>query len=129
MPVATIEVRRHYSADEEARIIDAVHAALVEGLKIPEWDRTVRLIVHEPHRFSVQPGKGDRFTLISVDMFSGRSLGAKKSLYQAIVKNLGAFGIPTDHVKVLLREVPPQNWGIRGGVPASEVDIGFEIKV
>jgi phenylpyruvate tautomerase PptA (4-oxalocrotonate tautomerase family) len=129
VPVATIEIRRRYSPDEETRIIDAVHAALVEALKIPEWDRTVRLIAHEPHRFSVPPGKSDRFTLIGIDMFSGRSLKAKKSLYQAIVRNLGALGIPADHVKVLLREVPRENWGIRGGVPASEVDLGFDIEV
>lgn len=71
----------------------------------------------------------DRFTLVSIDMFAGRTLGAKKSLYQAIVRNLAAFGIPADHVKVLLREIPAENWGIRGGIPASEIELGFDIKV
>jgi phenylpyruvate tautomerase PptA (4-oxalocrotonate tautomerase family) len=51
----------------------------------------------------------------------------KKALYRAIVKNLRVLGIPADQVKVLLREAPRENWGIRGGVPASEADIGFEI--
>lgn len=129
MPIATIEVRRGYSPDEEVAIIDAVHAALMEGLKIPEWDRTIRLIAHEPHRFAVEPGKSDRFTLVSIDMFSGRSLQAKKALYRALVRDLGVLGIPADQVKVLLREAPLENWGIRGGVPASEVDIGFQINV
>ena len=35
MPNATIEVRRRYTRAEEAGIIDAVHAAMMEGLKIP----------------------------------------------------------------------------------------------
>jgi hypothetical protein len=35
MPNAAIEVRRQYSRDEEVAIIDAVHAAMIEGLKIP----------------------------------------------------------------------------------------------
>ncbi len=101
----------------------------MEGLKTPEWDRTIRLFVHEPHRFAIPPGKDERYTLVTVDLFSGRSLDAKKALYRALVKNLGACGIPADHVKILLRESPPENWGIRGGVPASEVDLGFRIDV
>src|SRR5215831_4170139 len=105
MPVATIEVRRRYTREQEIAIIDAVHAAMVEGLKIPEWDKTLRLVVHEPHRFTTQPGKDERFTLISIDLFEGRSLAAKRALYAAIVRNLAAFDIPADHVKVLLREI------------------------
>jgi hypothetical protein len=99
------------------------------GLKIPEWDKTVRLIVHEPHRFPPTPGRDERYTLISIDLFTGRFLDAKKSLYKAIVKNLAPFGIPGDHIKVLLREIPVENWGIHGGLPASEVELGFEVNV
>jgi phenylpyruvate tautomerase PptA (4-oxalocrotonate tautomerase family) len=128
MPIATIEIRRKCSAAEEAAIVDAVHAALVAALKVPPEDRTVRLVVHEPHRFAVDPDKGDRFTLVSIDLFAGRSLQAKRALYAALADNLGALGIPADHVKVLLREVTRENWGIRG-IPASEVDLGFEINV
>ena len=126
MPNATIEVRRRYTPEEEAAFIDAVHAAMMEGLKIPEGDKTVRLVVHEPHRF---PHESEWYTLVDIDLFSGRSFGAKKALYEAIVRNLGPFGIPGDQIKILLRESPAENWGIRGGVPASEVDLGFEVNV
>ncbi|MXY43080.1 MAG: tautomerase family protein [Dehalococcoidia bacterium] len=129
MPNATIEVRRHYTPTEESAIIDAVHAAMMQGLKIPEWDKTVRLIVHETHRFPEISDKGERYTLIEIDLISGRSLEAKKALYQAIVKNLKPFGIPGDQIKILLRESPAENWGIKGGVPASEVDLGFDVNV
>ena len=129
MPNVTIEVRRQYAPDEETQIIAAVHAALMEGLKTPEWDRTIRLITHEPHRFAVPPGCGDRYTLVDIDLFTGRSLEAKRELYKALVRNLGTLGIPPDHIKVLLRESSVENWGIRGGVPASEVDLGFKINI
>ena len=129
MPNVTIEVRKRYTQQQEASIIDAVHAALMEGIRTPEWDRTIRLVVHEPHRFACPPNKDERYTLVDVDLFSGRSLEAKKALYRAIVTKLGNFGIPPDHIKVLLRESPPENWGIRGGVPASEVDLGFKVDV
>ena len=126
MPNATIEVRRQYTRAEEAGIVDAVHAAMIEGLRIPEADKTVRLVVHEPHRF---PHDSERYTLVDIDLFSGRSLGAKRALYSAIVRNLEPFDIPGDQIKILLRESPAENWGIRGGVPASEVDLGFEVNV
>ena len=128
MPAATIEVRRRYTTEQEIAIIDAVHAAMVEGLKVPEWDKTLRLVVHEPHRFTSDPRKDERFMLISIDLFEGRSLAAKRALYAAIVRNLAAFDIPVDHVKVLLREIPTEDWGLRGK-PASEIELEFEIKV
>ena len=129
MPNATIEIRKRYTPEVEQGIIDAVHAAMVNGLKIPESDKTIRLVVHEPHRFPGPPGKDDRYTLVDIDLIAGRSLEAKKALYRAIVANLEPFGIPGDHIKILLRESPLENWGVRGGVPASEVDLGFEVEV
>lgn len=62
-------------------------------------------------------------------MFAGRSMDAKRSLYKAVVRNLVALGVPADDIKITLIEVPPENWGIRGGHPASEVALGFEIEV
>jgi len=42
---------------------------------------------------------------------------------------LAALGVPTNEIKIVLIEVPPQNWGVRGGLPASEVDLGFKVDV
>jgi len=128
MPNTTIETRAGWITDASA-VIEAVQSALRDALRLPEWDRTLRLMEHAPDHFAVPPGRGPRYTLIEVTMFSGRSLAAKRALYQAIVRNLGALGVPADDIKITLIEVPPENWGIRGGQPASEVDLGFEIKV
>jgi phenylpyruvate tautomerase PptA (4-oxalocrotonate tautomerase family) len=128
MPIVTIELRKSHAPDQETEIIDAVHAAMMEGLKIPSWDKNIRLLVHEPHRFAAPPGKDERYTLISIDLFAGRSLNAKKAFYRALAANLQPLGIPPDHVKVVLREASRENWGI-GGVPASEIDLGFEVNV
>ena len=58
-----------------------------------------------------------------------RSLDAKRNLYMAIVKNLEPFGIPKNHVKILLREIPKENWGIRGGQAGCDVELGFKVDV
>jgi phenylpyruvate tautomerase PptA (4-oxalocrotonate tautomerase family) len=39
------------------------------------------------------------------------------------------MSIPRDHVKILLREIPPENWGIRGGRAACDVELGFKVDV
>src|SRR5258708_36264732 len=111
MPSVLIEVRRQYTVEEEERLMEAVHAALREAFQIPAWDRNVRLVVHQPHRFACPPDRDapERVTHISIDAFAGRSLEAKRNLYHAIVRNLEPFGIPRNRVKILLREIPKDN--------------------
>jgi 5-carboxymethyl-2-hydroxymuconate isomerase len=131
MPSVLIEVRKSYSREQEISLIEAVHAALREAFKIAPGDRNVRLVVHEPHRFACPPAreKPEAYIHISIDAFAGRSIEAKRNLYRAIVTNLEPFGIPKDHVKILLREIPRENWGIRGGQAACDVDLGFKVDV
>ena len=128
MPNTLIATRSGWIGDPVA-VIDAVQSALREALKIPEGDRTLRLIEHPASHFAVPPGRGEKYTLVEVTMFSGRSLAAKRALYQAIVRNLAAFDVPPLDIKIVLIETPPENWGLRGGMPASEIDLGFKIDV
>ena len=128
MPNTLIATRAGWITDHGA-VIDAVQSALREALKIPERDRTLRLIEHPASHFAVPPGRGEKFTLVEVTMFSGRSMSAKRALYHAIVRNLVAFDVAPSDIKITLIETPPENWGIRGGTPASEIDLGFKIDV
>ncbi|MDH2400143.1 tautomerase family protein [Bradyrhizobium sp. SSUT18] len=64
---------------------------------------------------------------IEVVMFSGRSLEAKRALYKALVTNLSVLGVPATEIKIVLLEVPAENWGLRGGCPASEIDLGLKV--
>lgn len=125
MPSTLIEVRRPYAPDEEARVIESVQRALIEGFKIPDDDRCVRLVSHEPHRFICPQGKiqPSSYTVVTVCAFAGRSLDAERNLYRAIVRNLSDQGIPSDHVKILLVEIPRENWGLAGGQVGSEITV------
>lgn len=131
MPSILIDVRNEYSHEQEVALMEAVHSALREAFKIPEWDRNMRLVVHAPHRFACLPDreKPELYTHISIDCFAGRSVEAKRNLYQAIVRNLEALGIPKNHVSIVLHETSKENWGIRGGQAACDVDIGLKIEV
>lgn len=132
MPSVLIEVRKQYNKEQEVALMDAVHSALIEAFKILPSDKNVRLIMHEPHRFACPPDreKPELYTHISIDCFAGRSLEAKRNLYKTIVSKLeNQFGIPKNHVKIMLREIPRENWGIRGGQAACDIDLGFKIDV
>lgn len=129
MPIARIEVRKDWPAETQQQLIEALHTAMVEALKIPERDRQIRLVAHRPEHFAVPPGASDNYTLVELSMFPGRSLEAKRNLYQGIVKRFGEIGIEPKDIFIALNEVPRENWGIRGGVPASEVELGFKVDV
>jgi len=131
MPAAMIEVRRTYSTEQEVALIAAVHGAMREALRLLPTDRTVRLVVHEPHRFAAPTDLAypEQYTLVSIDLFAGRSLDAKRALYRAIVAAVAPLEIRADHVKIVLRETARENWGVRGGQAASDVDLGFKIEI
>jgi len=129
MPLAKIEVRRNRPASEVTALIEAVYQAQREALKVPEGDRQIRYVEHKPEHFEVPPGKTENFTLVEITLFPGRSLEAKRRLYQSIVRRFGELGISQMDIFIVLNEPPLDNWGIRGGIPASEVDIGFKIDV
>ncbi len=129
MPLARIETRKQWLPEQVQAIIEAVYQAQREALQVPEHDRQIRFIEHRPEHFHVPPGKSENYTLIEITLFAGRSIEAKRTLYQSIVKKLGVVGIAADDIFIVLHEVPLDNWGIRGGIPASEVDLGFNIKI
>ncbi len=129
MPLVKIEVRKTWQPEQVRAMIEAVYQAQLDALKLPEHDRQIRFIEHGPEHFHIPPGKSENYTLIEIALFAGRSLEAKRALYQAIVRNLGVLGIASDDIFIVLHEVPLDNWGVRGGVPASEVDLGFRIDV
>ena len=118
-----------WAKGHEASVLEAVQNALLSALKIPDYDRYIVLELYEPVRRIVPSGRSERYTRIEVILFSGRSLDAKKSLYQAVVANLHELGVPASEIKIVLIEAPPEDWGLRGGQPASEIDLGFRIDV
>lgn len=131
MPAILIETRKQYTKKKEIQLIDAVHSALQVSFKILPTDKVVRLVVHEAHRFATPLNleKPDYFTYISIDAFSGRSIEAKRMLYREIVKNLKSFGIPNDHVLIVLKEGSAENFGVQEGKAASDVYLGFKVNV
>jgi len=130
MPLVKIEILKGKSKEYKKAIMDGVHSALVEAFKIPANDRNQQLYELDAENFEFPDNKSDQFTSIELVVFRGRSVDAKKNLYSAIVNNLkNNPGINGNDILIVINEPPMENWGIRGGLPASEVDFGFKIDV
>ena len=123
MPLVKMEMRkRHLTREEKKALFAAVHDALVATFKIAEHDRTQRLIEHDDGHFEIPPGHSDHYLVVEIDVFPGRSLETKRALYADIVARLEPIGIPPNDVLIVLRELPRENWGLRGGKAASDLD-------
>jgi 4-oxalocrotonate tautomerase family enzyme len=130
MPLVRIEMIEGKSPGFKRAVLDGVHRALVDAFAIPEGDRLQRL--HELNRdcFELSDNKTEDFVLVELTVFKGRTAEAKKKLYRAIVDNLQASpGIRPSDVLIVIHEPPLENWGVTGGKPASEVNLGFNINV
>jgi phenylpyruvate tautomerase PptA (4-oxalocrotonate tautomerase family) len=113
----------------EMKLIDAVQSALVSVFKIPEKDRDVVLDLYDETRRIVSADRSERYTRIEIVGIAARSLGAKRRLFSAIADNLEIAGVPRLETRIFLIEPPAQSWGIKGGLLASEADVGFKVDV
>ncbi len=129
MPIVTITAFAGRSAKEKKALFDAVHNALRHAFKIPENDRTQRLIELPKENFEIQEGRTEKFVFVEIEAFAGRSVGAKRILYKAVADEFVALGMSDNDFMVLLKDHPLENWGIRGGQAACDVDLGFTVNV
>jgi len=130
MPLVKISLRKGRSQGYKRALLDGIHSALVGAFKIPDSDRNQQLYELDADHFEIASTKSDQFVVIEIIVFPGRSFDARKKLYAAIVQNLEKSpGIPGNDIVIVLHEPPLENWGIHGGRPASEVDVGFKIDV
>jgi len=130
MALALIEIVEGRSADEKRGIVEAVRAALSDEPQAPEDDLTVRLAEYPREQFSRSyPDRhSEHYTLISVTMFADArctpapSLRRRRPAAQAVWRSARRWVIT-------LLELPMENWGVNGGTPASEIDVGFKVDI
>ncbi len=129
MPVVKISMIEGRTQEEKHAIMNAVHSALIKSFKIPEYEKNIRIEEYKMENYILPPGKSEKYTMVEITAFAGRSMDAKRLLYKSIVDNLKALGIDAMDIFIIVYEEPLENWGIRCGIPACDLDLGFNIKV
>lgn len=115
MPLVRIEIIKGKTKDYKKKVLDAVHEALVNAIQIEEWDRFQRLIEIEDEFFERSESKTDKFTMIEITMFQGRTKEQKAGIYEEITKELyEKLEIQPTDVFIVLNDPPNENWGLAG---------------
>lgn len=127
MPLIKVHMRDTKTKEHKKAVLDGIHSALVSAFKIPEKDRTQLLTEYDAEHFD---GRDENYTIVEIMAFEGRSKDAKRQLYKEIVENVcNTTKLQPTDIFIIVNDIPKDNWGIRGGQMASEVNIGFKIDV
>jgi phenylpyruvate tautomerase PptA (4-oxalocrotonate tautomerase family) len=121
MPLVTLTVRKHKSAEFKSAVLDAVHAALVSS-GVPAADRFQRVLELEEADFrfdadypDLRSRRDKDFALIEILWSVGRSVKVKKKLLAELMATLAAVGMNPENVMVVFKETTWENWAFGGG--------------
>lgn len=127
MPIVKIDMIQGRTSDFKRAFMDSVHEAMIETLKLPADDRNIRVTEYAADCFDAKPPYE---YFIEIMLFTGRTKETKSQLFQSIVKRLNdKLGIDPQTVFMVLNEQPLENWGVRGGISAADIQFGFKINV
>jgi hypothetical protein len=129
MPVTLVSILAGRTASEKRALMEAVQGAITATLMLPPQDRNLRLCVHGADEWLLPEGKSDKYVLVEIALFTGRTPETKGALYAAIVAALEPLGVPRGDVFIRVIDQPRENFGIRGGQRADLVDLGYQVKV
>ena len=115
----------------KALLSDTIHACIVEALKFPPDKRAHRFFPMDPADFYIPGGQGrtDRYIIIEISMFEGRTTETKKQLIRLLFERIEReVGIHPADVEITITETPRHNWGFRG-LPGDEVGLNYTVQV
>ena len=115
MPLVKIEIIEGKSREYKSQLLDGIHKALVDSLQIEDGDRFQRLYELPAENFERNESKTDKFTMIELTIFPGRTKEQKAAAYEAIVKELhDRLQIDATDIFIVINEPVIENWGLAG---------------
>ncbi|GAA4073032.1 tautomerase family protein [Streptomyces shaanxiensis] len=131
MPLVRIDLVKGRSDAQVRAVADAVHAAVVEVLAVPERDRFQIVTEHEAGRvIALDAGlgfeRGEDIVMIQIFTQTGRSTAVKQQLYAAVTASLANVGVAGENVFIGYVENTPADWSFGfGRAQYIEGDLGI----
>ncbi len=121
-------VREHLDP-VKARMSDAIHSCVVDALSFPQDKRAHRFFPLDREDFYYPAGRTERYTILEISMFEGRSVEAKKHLIRLLFERMQAeLGLDPADLEITITETPKHNWGFRGQ-PGDEIGLNYKVEV
>ena len=107
--------REHVLRPLRTHLSDTLHAAAVEVLGLPATKRFHRFFPMSAEDFPTPEGRSERYTIVEVLMFTGRTVATKKAFYRRLYRDFEEhLGIQAIDLEIAIVETPRHDWGIRG---------------
>ena len=114
---------------QRGKLSDTVHSCLVDAFALPKDKRFHRFFPLAAEDFVFPAGRSERYTILEIFMFEGRSDEAKKRLIRLLFERFTAeLGYDVNDLELTLFETPRANWGIRG-LPGDELELSYKVEV
>jgi len=113
----------------KANLSNVIHSCVVDALQFPADKRAHRFFPLDASNFFYPAGRTERYTIIEISMFEGRSIETKKRLIWLLFERIQAeFAISPQDVEITITETPKHNWGFRGS-PGDEIALNYNVEV
>ena len=107
---------------------DIIHRCMMFALDFPEHKRVQRFIGLEADDYYYPTDRTKSYTIIEINMMSGRSVEAKKLLIRMLFDEIyKQLKIKPSDIEITIKEQPPHCWGFRG-MTGDEANFNYNIK-
>ncbi|MFT5594778.1 MAG: hypothetical protein ACI8SR_003172 [Oceanicoccus sp.] len=114
----------------KAKLSDVMHGCMQSVLGMPEDKRAHRFIPLDKEDFYYPGGRSDAYTVIEINMMSGRKPDTQKALIKALFKELEAqLSLSPIDVEITIKEQAPYQWGFRGITGDEVSDLKYKVNV
>jgi hypothetical protein len=111
------------------QLSDVIHGCVMEALQYPADKRAHRFFPLDRSDFFYPAGRTDRYTIIELSMFEGRSVEAKKRLIRLLFERVSReCGMLPQDLEITIFETPKHNRGFRG-LPGDEHALNYRVEV
>ncbi len=112
-----------------ASISVAIHKAVMSALEYPSEKKFHRFISLNEGEFIYPEDRSEKYIIIEISLFEGRSIDAKKNLIRELYLNIQEqCNVIAQDVEITIFETPKENWGIRG-IPGDELKLSYKVEV
>lgn len=106
-----------------------IQECMFEAFEYPKEKKAHRFIYMDEDSFYYFEGRTQKHTIIEISAFEGRSIEAKKKLYQLLFEKFqNRLQITPLDLEVTIFETPKHNWGIRGK-SGDELSLNYNVNV
>lgn len=130
MPQAKIFGIRERLVPIRKALSDAVNESISVAFQFPAERRLQRFFPMDREDF-IYPGheRSDRYTIIEIDTFQGRSVETLKELVRQIYQRVpAATGLELRDIDVIISEHPRHAWGLMGEA-GDEIKLTYKVNV